>query len=120
MTAAGARTLTQRMFTAANIIDGVRTEFARRAGLSSRDEAPEEWSAYDLRTQADQWDRDDAAAVSEAAAIEELARELHLARIVSGQINGVRDYDEITELDRERRRSEARQLIISGYRRGGA
>lgn len=111
--------LTTRMFTAANIIDEVRCKYAARNGMA-RSDSPVSWSAHDLRTFSDRWDREDAEKVAGAAAIEELARELHLARIVSGQISGVRDFDEIHELERQRRRVEARQLITSGYRKGGA
>ena len=79
-----------------------------------------EYSSSILHQIADRWDREATEKAAEEAAVEELARELHMARIVSGQISGIRDYDEITELDRSRRRMEAGQLIKSGYRKGGA
>lgn len=105
------QTLTQRMFTAANIIDGVRAEFAKRTGLFSPDQAPQEWSAYDLRTQADKWDREDAAAASEAAAIEELAKDLY-------GLGFERDnWDK--QARKEYWRAMARELYDRGYRLGG-
>lgn len=111
--------LTARMFAAAKTIDEVRAECAAREELDRPSAAREQWSAYDLRTLADRWDREDAAKAEDECAIELLARDIHLTRIVADVIHA-KDWDETSEWYQQVIRIEARQLYISGYRKGGA
>lgn len=104
--------LTTRMFTAANIIDEVRCEYAARNGMARPSDSPVSWSAHDLRTFSDRWDREDAEKAAEAAAIEELAKDLY----------GL-GFDRASWDDQARQsywRDMARELYGLGYRRGGA
>ena len=109
--------LTTRMFTAANIIDGVRTEFAKREGLASRDEVQAAWSAYDLRTQADRWDREDAVKADEDAAVEDLAVVLWRGNPFAQRVY---EWFEVSENLRADYRQQAREVLAAGYRMGGA
>jgi hypothetical protein len=110
-----ANDLTARMFTAAKIL----TEFDDEH--KSRLNRPHELAnamAYDLRTLADRWDREDAANAEDECAIELLARDIHLTRIVADVIHA-KDWDEMSEWYQQVIRIEARQLYISGYRKAG-
>lgn len=108
--------LTQRMRAAAETLSEVASVFrpndAARWSRSS-------YSSSMLHDIADRWDREARAKAEEEVGIEALARDIHLSRIVADVIHA-KDWDEMSVWYQQVIRIEARQLWISGYRKGGA
>lgn len=110
--------LTERMRAAAETLSEVASVFHPN---DSYRWCRSEYSGVMLRSIADRWDRESAEKAAADEAVEELAREMHLARIVSTAFVGSnKDWDDANDLYRKVVRTEARQLWISGYRKGGA
>lgn len=109
--------LTARMRAAAEVLSEVASVF--HPGNTAR-WYRSEYSSSMLLSIASKWDREDAEKDAESAAIEELVRELHLARIVANDLYDDVPLEEMSEQYLAKTRIEARQLYISGYRKGGA
>lgn len=108
--------LTARMRAAAETLSEVAAVFhpSNAAGWCRS-----EYSSSMLHSIADRWDREARAKAEEEVHIEALARDIHLSRIVADVIHA-KDWDEMSEWYQQVIRIEARQLWISGYRKGGA